>query len=288
VKIEELLQYVRKPSRYIGHEFNSISKDWRQADLRMALVFPDLYEIGMSHQGLQILYQVVNSKEKYLAERCFVPDLDLEEKLRQQNVPLFSLESRQPLGDFDVIGITLPYELCYSNILTVLDLSGIPLRAVDRTDSHPLVIGGGSCSFNPEPVADFFDGVLLGDGEEAVLELAATVGDAKKAGLSRAEILQRLAGIPGMYVPSFFRPEYDERGTLTMISPLMAGYERVRRRILADMDAAPSLQPPWSVWPRPFMIGSASRLPGDVPGAAGSVRPASSIDRSGNGRRKRS
>jgi len=244
VKIEELLQYVKKPSRYIGHEFNSIRKDWRQADFRMALVFPDLYEIGMSHQGLQILYHIVNSKKTYLAERCFVPDLDLEGLLRQHGEPLFSLESRQPLGDFDVIGITLPYELCYGNILTVLDLSGIPLRAVDRNDSHPLVIGGGSCSFNPEPVADFFDAVLLGDGEEAILELAATVREAKKERLGRTETLQRLAGIPGMYVPSFFRPEYDEHGILTGISPLLAGYEKVGRRILADMDAAPSLQPP--------------------------------------------
>jgi radical SAM family uncharacterized protein/radical SAM-linked protein len=244
VKIEELLQFVKKPSRYIGNEFNSIRKDWRRTDFRMALVFPDLYEIGMSHQGLQILYHVVNSKSNYLAERCFVPDLDLEGLLRKQGEPLFALESRRPLSDFDVIGITLPYELCYSNILTILDLSGIPLRAAARNDSHPLVVGGGSCSFNPEPVADFFDAVLLGDGEEAILELAATVRDAKKERLGRTETLQRLACIPGMYVPSFFRPEYDEHGTLSGISPLLAGYEKVERRILADMDGAPSLQPP--------------------------------------------
>jgi radical SAM family uncharacterized protein/radical SAM-linked protein len=244
VNIEDLLSLVQKPSRYIGGEFNSIRKEWQRAGFRMVLVFPDLYEIGMSHQGLQILYHILNAQSSSLAERSFVPDQDLERLLREQGESLFSLESRRPLADFDVIGITLPYELCYSNILTVLDLARLPQRAADRNESHPLVVGGGSGSFNPEPVADFFDAVLLGDGEEAILELAATIRTAKDAGLRRSETLMRLSRIPGMYVPSFFRPLYDGAGELTEIRPLVAGYEKVGRRIIAELESAAVPQPP--------------------------------------------
>jgi radical SAM family uncharacterized protein/radical SAM-linked protein len=244
VNIEELLPFVKKPSRYIGGEFNVTPKDWRRAEYRMALVFPDLYEIGMSHQGLQILYHIVNSRPEYLADRSFVPDIDMENMLRRHAMPLFSLESRRPLGEFDVIGITLPYELCYSNILTLLDLCHVPFRAVDRDNSHPLIIGGGSGSFNPEPVADFFDAILLGDGEEAVLELAAAVSSAKREGLERDQVLVRLSRITGMYIPSFFQPQYDAHGQLNSILPLRDDYQKVRRRIIASLDDAAPPQPP--------------------------------------------
>jgi radical SAM family uncharacterized protein/radical SAM-linked protein len=244
VKIDEMLPFVRKPSRYIGGEFNTVRKSWEQARCRIALVFPDLYEIGMSHQGLQILYHIVNEQPEYLAERSFVPDEDLEKLLRNHGQALFSLESRRPLGDFDIIGITLPYELCYANILTVLNLSRIPFRASDRSDAHPLIIGGGSCSFNPEPVADFFDAILLGDGEKAILDIAACVQMAKTDQVARTESLARLAGIDGVYVPSLFSPQYNEQGSLIGMAAKLAGYDRVRRRIFADMNEAVAPQPP--------------------------------------------
>lgn len=240
----KLLPFVKRPSRYIGNEFNIVKKDWQQAELRLALVFPDLYEIGMSHQGLQILYHIINSQSGLLAERAFVPDLDLERLMRRQRQPLFSLESRRPLADFDLIGISLPYELCTSNILTILDLSGIPLRSAERDEGQPLVIGGGSGSFNPEPVADFFDAILLGDGEEAVLEMSAAVIAGRQAGLNRAELVDKLAGIAGVYAPARFKPAYGRSGEIINIEPLLPGYDRVRRRILPDLEAGASLPSP--------------------------------------------
>ncbi|MCI5220855.1 MAG: B12-binding domain-containing radical SAM protein, partial [Candidatus Electrothrix sp. LOE2] len=171
VNLDSILPLVQKPGRYIGGELNSVHPDYSRIDLSFALVFPDLYEIGMSHQGLQILYHIINRQPGLAAERCYAPDVDMEAQLRQHELPLFSLESRRPLAEFDVIGFTLPYELCYTNILTVLDLVGIPFRSEDRGEDFPLIIGGGACAMNPEPVADFFDLIVLGDGEEAVLEL---------------------------------------------------------------------------------------------------------------------
>jgi len=242
--LEELLYSIKKPGRYLGNEINIVRKDWHKAELRMALIFPDLYEIGMSHLGTQILYHVINSKENLLAERAYVPDTDLEKLLRRKGELLFSLESHRPLMDFDVIGITLPYELCYGNILTVLDLSGIPFYARDRKDMHPLVIGGGSCSLNPEPVADFFDAVLLGDGEEAILEIVEIIRRGKAAGQGRTEIIDQLTSVSGVYVPSLFRPHYDKSGKVTKIESFKAGYQRVARRILPDLDSALAPQRP--------------------------------------------
>jgi radical SAM family uncharacterized protein/radical SAM-linked protein len=234
VSIDSILPLVRKPGRYIGGELNAVQPDYTKVDLSFALVFPDLYEIGMSHQGLQILYHIINQQPGLAAERCFVPDVDMEAQLRQNNLPLFSLESRRPLKDFDVIGITLPYELCYSNILTVLDLAGIPFRAEDRGDDSPLIIGGGSCSLNPEPVADFFDLIALGDGEEVILDIAAVLRTVKEEGLSRPAALQRCAEIEGVYVPGLFEPQY-EGGRLTAVKPLKADYTTVTRRILPEL-----------------------------------------------------
>ena len=179
--LERLLPLVRRPSRYGGNECNVIRKDWQQAKARLALLFPDLYEIGMSHQGLQILYQRVNREDSFLAERAYVPDVDLEELLGREGLPLFSLESKRPLAYFDILGITLPYELCYTNILTILHLAGLPFRSEDRDGRYPLVIGGGPCAFHPEPVADFFDAFLLGDGEEAIIEILRVVSEQKAA-----------------------------------------------------------------------------------------------------------
>ncbi|MDH3348464.1 MAG: TIGR03960 family B12-binding radical SAM protein [Desulfobulbaceae bacterium] len=234
VELDELLPFVRKPGRYIGGEYNVITSDPLEAEVNFVFVFPDLYEIGMSHLGLQILYDIINRCELARAERCFAVDLDMEQQLRSRQVPLFSLESRTPLSSFDVIGFTLPYELCYTNILTVLDLAGLALRAEDRTETDPLVIAGGSCSMNPEPVADFFDAVVLGDGEEVIEELCQLLATAKRNGSSKSEVLLQMAGIDGVYVPSFFRPIYKDKQFLGM-EPLVEGYEGVQRRVLPEL-----------------------------------------------------
>jgi radical SAM family uncharacterized protein/radical SAM-linked protein len=245
VNIDEILPLVSRPSRYLGNEFNIIRKDWRQAALRVALIFPDLYEIGMSHQGLQILYHLLNDRDDLLAERAYCPAPDLEKILRDRDLPLFSLESHQPLAEFDVLGITLPYELCYTNILTILDLAGLPFRSIDRDENHPLVIGGGPCAFHPEPVADFFDAILLGDGEEAILEIADLLKKSRDDNCDRQEVLSRLATIDGLYVPSFFTATYDDNGNFGGMS-VKEGVGPVRRRILADIEdsgGAPPLVP---------------------------------------------
>ena len=236
--IGKIFAHVKKPSRYIGNEFNASCKNWEEAGLRVALVFPDLYEIGMSHHGLQILYSVINAQESLLADRVYAPDKDLEELLQSQGTPIFAVESRRPLAEFDMLGITLPYELCYTNILTILALGHIPMRSSERHDSHPFVIGGGSGSFNPEPVADFFDAVLLGDGEKAVLEIAAVLKTAKEEKTGRHGTLEKLAAIDGVYVPSFFRPHYDRQGKLLAVKPLKKGYEKIQRRILPDLETS--------------------------------------------------
>lgn len=242
--IGKLLAHVKKPSRYVGNEFNSSRKDWYGAALRIAFVFPDLYEIGMSHHGLHILYSVINSQNGLLADRAYGPDKDLEELLRSQGRMLFAVESRRVLADFDMIGITLPYELCYTNILTVLDLSGVPLWASERDDSHPFVIGGGSGSFNPEPVADFFDAILLGDGEEAALEIAEVLKTAKQSKWNRSLILEKLTEITGVYVPKFFKPSYGTGGELQAVNSLKKGYEKVQRCILPDLEISHTPEKP--------------------------------------------
>ncbi|MBE9520250.1 MAG: TIGR03960 family B12-binding radical SAM protein, partial [Proteobacteria bacterium] len=244
VNINSILAHVKKPSRYIGKEFNAVKKDWQSVAVKVALVFPDLYEIGMSHHGLHILYRIINSQDTMLAERVYAPDKDLEALLRKKDWPIFSLESRAGLMDFDMVGITLPFELCYTNILTILDLGKIPLRASKRDGSHPFIIGGGSGSFNPEPVAEFFDAILLGDGEEAILEIAETIRQAKELQLDRQETLARLTEIAGLYVPSLFEPQYDKEGRLQQIKPLKPGYEKVNRRILPDLESVDGPFPP--------------------------------------------
>ncbi len=242
--VDTLLPLVTKPSRYCGNEYNVCRKDWQAARLRMVLAFPDLYEIGMSHYGLQVLYHTVNRRPDLLAERVYTPDRDLELLLRERGEPLFALESGRPLAEFDLLGITLPYELCYSNILTILDLAGIPFQSRDRQEAHPLVVGGGPCAFHPEPVADFFDAILLGDGEEAVLAIAEVMIEAKEQGLPRRELLRALCRIPGLYVPAFFEPQYHADGRLAAIRPVLDGYSSVRRAVFADLNAQPIIDKP--------------------------------------------
>ena len=227
------LAKVRKPSQYLGTEINSIHKDWESAMVRVALVFPDLYEVGMSHLGLAILYHILNSREEFLAERAFAPDTDLEALLRDRKHPLLSLESGRPLKDFDIIGFTLPYELCYTNILTVLDTAGIPFYAGDRDGDWPLIIGGGACTVNPEPVADFFDAFLVGDGEEAITEIAETYRRWKEGGGDKSGLLTDLSRIQGIYVPSFFNMG---RESTESSAPDRA---MIKRRVLGDLDGAP-------------------------------------------------
>ena len=238
---DDFLTRLRKPSRYTGNEFNAIHRDWQGARVRLLLAFPDLYEIGMSHQGLQILYHIVNSRADLLAERVYTPDIDFAACLKEQKKTLCSLESRRPVGDFDIFGITLPYELCYTNILTLLDLAGLAFYAAERNEDDPLVIGGGPCAFHPEPVADFFDAILLGDGEEAVLEIADLVAAGRSRGLSRNELLARLSEVAGVYVPSLFQPCYDAEG---QFGGMKAGHPTVRRRVLPDLNKFAALDPP--------------------------------------------
>ncbi len=243
-ELRETLPFVNKPGRYLGHEYNATIKEWDDTAMHCALIFPDLYEIGMSHQGLQILYHILNSQDDTLAERCYCPDQDMEKILRRKALPLSSLENNRPLKDFDLLGFTLPYELCYTNILTVLDLAGIAFRAENRDETSPIILGGGSCSLNPEPVADFFDAILLGDGEEAVLEIAECIKIAKADKLSRKNTLEQLAGIPGVYIPSFFEPVYDENDSITEIKSLHPDFPSVNRRVLADLSTMDHLLHP--------------------------------------------
>ena len=228
---------VEKPARYMGGEMGSIRKV--DADLRFALAFPDVYEVGMSHLGLRILYHILNEVEGIAAERVFAPWPDMETEMRVAGVPLATLESATPLADCDIIGFTLQYELSYTNILSMLNLGGIPLLASDRDEHFPLIMAGGPCAYNPEPLAPFFDAVLLGDGEEAVLDVARAVRESKKSGENRAGLLLRLSAIEGIYIPSFFEPEYAPDRTLSAVTPLKPGYSSVRRRFLADLDSAP-------------------------------------------------
>ena len=217
---DEILMKVDKPARYIGNELNSIVKDKEEVDIRVAMCFPDVYEIGMSHLGIQILYDMFNRREDTWCERVYSPWPDLHKIMKKENIPLFGLESQEPIKDVDFLGITIQYEMCYTNILQVLDLAQIPLLAKDRTEEHPIVMGGGPCTYNPEPIADFFDFFYIGEGEtqyDAILDL---YKDMKKNGASRAEILRAIAKIEGMYVPSLYHITYKEDGTIEATTPI--------------------------------------------------------------------
>lgn len=234
--IEKILQYVQKPARYVGGELNSVQKNLKDVSIRYAFCFPDLYEIGMSHLGMKILYSLVNDKEDYWCERVFAPDLDMEEQMRKNDIPLFALESGDYIKDFDIIGFTLMYELCYTNVLNMLDLAKIPLKSSDRTELTPVICCGGPCTCNPEPITDFVDIVFLGDGEESTIELLDLLKECKKNGESKHDFLLKAKDIKGVYVPSFYKDSYHEDGTLKELKPLYNAPEKVKKSVVADMN----------------------------------------------------
>ncbi len=234
---ESLLARVEKPGRYLGNERGMVRKDPATVALRFALAFPDVYEIAQSHPGLQLLYDILNRRSDVFAERVYAPWFDMERELRTAGLPLASLETFTELCDFDIVGFTLQYELTYTNILSMLDLGGIPLRAAERGPSDPLVIAGGPCAFNAEPIADFMDAVVLGDGEQVVYDICDAV--LSWDGQDRSTLLARLAGIRGIYVPAFFEPRYRPSGTVRDVTPFRPDYGHVDKAIVADLNAAP-------------------------------------------------
>ena len=233
---DEILMTVEKPARYIGGEVNAVMKDKDQVDIRFAMCFPDVYEIGMSHLGIQILYDMFNRREDTWCERVYSPWPDLHKVLKEKQIPLFALESQDPVKKFDFLGITIQYEMCYTNILQILDLSGIPLSAEDRTMDDPFVIGGGPCTYNPEPLAEFFDLFYIGEGETQYFALLDLYKEWKNSGKSRQDFLKAAAQIPGIYVPSLYEVTYAEDGTIAKMKPLCPeAPEKVKKQIVMDV-----------------------------------------------------
>lgn len=237
--IKDYLALVSRPSRYIGGEINSTKKDLSNIRLKFGLAFPDVYEIGMSHLGMQILYQILNNRPDIACERVFSPWVDMERLLRERQTPLTTLESGIPLNKLDVLGFSIQYELSYTNILNILNLGNIPLYSKERNEKHPLIIGGGPIAFNPEPIADFFDIFVLGDGEEVILEIADCIIEWKNTRKKREDLFKRLAQIEGVYVPSFFDVKYHADGRIREIIPLVKDYEGVKKRMVPDINALP-------------------------------------------------
>lgn len=234
---DDILMSVDKAARYIGGEVNAVMKKPEDVEIRFAMCFPDVYEIGMSNLGMMILYDMFNSREDVWCERVFSPWTDLDAVMREKKIPLFALESQDPIKDFDFLGITLGYEMCYTNVLQTLELSGMPLRAADRDESCPLVIGGGACAYNPEPLAAFFDMFYIGEGETVYDALFDAYIENKKAGGSREEFLLKAANIPGIYVPAFYDVTYKEDGTIESFGPNRAGVpEKVAKQLIVDME----------------------------------------------------
>ena len=233
---DDILLQIEKPARYIGGEVNSVMKDPSDVDIRFAMCFPDVYEIGMSHLGIQILYDMFNRREDTWCERVYSPWTDLDKILHEKNIPLFALESQDPIRDFDFLGITIQFEMCYTNILQILDLSQIPLHASERTEADPIVIGGGPCTYNPEPLADFFDIFYIGEGEIVYDELLDAYKVWKNSGKSRKEFLETAAQIEGLYVPAFYDPEYNTDGTLKSFTPNnMHAPDTVKKQVVMDV-----------------------------------------------------
>ena len=233
---DEILMTVEKPARYIGGEVNAVMKDKDQVDIRFAMCFPDVYEIGMSHLGIQILYDMFNRREDTWCERVYSPWPDLHKVLKEKQIPLFALESQDPVKKFDFLGITIQYEMCYTNILQILDLSGIPLSAEDRTMDDPFVIGGGPCTYNPEPLAEFFDLFYIGEGETQYFALLDLYKEWKNSGKSRQDFLKAAARIPGIYVPSLYEVTYAENGTIAEMKPICPeAPEKVKKQIVMDV-----------------------------------------------------
>ena len=246
--LQRILPTVQKPARYTGGEYNEIQKNLADVRVRVAFCFPDTYEIGMSNVGMRILYGVMNEMEGVWCERVFAPWGDMEDALRANNLPLWALESQSPVKDFDMVAFTIGYEMAYSNVLNMMNLAGIPLHAKDRHDLKGIVFAGGVCTFNPEPLAEFFDFFSLGEGEESTVEIVSLYDKAKAAEWSKERFLQEVAKIPGVYVPSFYRHEYNEDGTLAAIVPLNGAPEKITKRIVEDLDKA--------YWPTKMIVPS--------------------------------
>ena len=246
--IQRILPTVQKPARYTGGEFNEIRKDPADVRVRVAFCFPDTYEIGMSNVGMRILYGVMNEMDGVWCERVFAPWGDMEDAMRAHNLPLWALESQSPVKDFDMVAFTIGYEMAYSNVLNMMRLAGIPLHAKDRHDLKGIVFAGGVCTFNPEPLADFFDFFSLGEGEESTVEIVALYDRAKAEGWSKEQYLNEVAKIPGVYVPSFYEHHYHEDGTLAAIVPLNGAPAKITTRIIEDLDRA--------YWPTKMIVPS--------------------------------
>ena len=233
---DEILLKCDKPARYIGGEYNSVMKDKNKVDIRFCMCFPDCYEIGMSHLGIQILYDMFNKREDTWCERVYSPWVDMDKVMRENHIPLFALESQEPIKNFDFLGITLQYEMCYTNILQIFDLAGIPFFSKDRGEDDPIVIGGGPCSYNPEPIADFFDFFYIGEGETAYNELLDLYKENKKNGGSRADYLRMVSHVSGMYVPSLYDVTYNEDGTIKSFTPKYEDVPaKVRKEVVTDL-----------------------------------------------------
>src|SRR5438132_2164877 len=255
-----LILAAQKPSRYAGGELNAVRKDLAAVRVKWALAFPDTYEVGMSNVGFRLLYHALNERPDVACERVFMPWPDMEAALKAERQPLFSIESRAPLAAFDIVGFTLQFELCYTTVLAMLELGGIALHAKDRRRDDPLILGGGPCTYNPEPVADFFDAFVIGEGEEVVHEISDAVADWKRGAGSREDLLWLLAEIPGVYVPSLFRPHYNADRTLKAYEPLKPGYDSIVRRVIPDLNLVPQAEKPIV----PFMQTVHDRLPLEI------------------------
>ncbi len=236
-KIDKILKKVQKATHYTGGELNSVVKDPSKVDIRYAFAFPDVYEVGMSHLGIKILYNVLNKREDTYCERVFAPWIDMEAEMRKEGVALFTNETQTEVKNFDFLGITLQYEMCYTNVLNMLELSNIPLRSCERTEDDPFVNGGGPCAYNAEPLADIFDFFTMGEGEEVINELMDAFKEWKKSGKPRKEYLKRIAQIEGIYVPSFYDVKYNDDGTIKSMTPNCAQAKpKIKKRIISDLD----------------------------------------------------
>ncbi|UCF60247.1 MAG: TIGR03960 family B12-binding radical SAM protein [Anaerolineaceae bacterium] len=258
-KLDRILPTVQKPGRYTGGEYNQVVKDWSKTPTRVALAFPDIYDIGMSNLGLAILYDIINQQTDVLAERVFAPWLDMEDALRRESVPLHSLETKHPLRDFDILGFSLPYEVLYTNVLTMLDLAGIPFLTSDRNEKDPLLIAGGHATYNPEPMAEIFDAFVIGEGEEVILEIIQCLETWKRCGGGRKDLYKSLAGIWGVYVPSLYQTSYQDDGRLSHIERLADDAQiPVIKRIV------PKLPPPPRSLIVPFVDITHNRFPIEI------------------------
>ncbi|MBI2331868.1 MAG: hypothetical protein HYU84_06885 [Chloroflexi bacterium] len=252
-KLERILLKVERPGRYVGGELNATIKDWDKAQTRVAFVFPDIYDIGVSNVGLKVLYDQVNQREDTLAERAYAPWFDMEALMREHGIPLYALESKRPLACFDLIGFSLPYETLYTNALNILDLAGIPVRAEERDDSHPIIIAGGHAATNPEPMHAFIDAFVIGEGEEVIHDIIDAIQDFKRkrkdernelfhlsSFAAKTVLLQRLVTIPGVYVPRYYQTSYMDDGTVAVTEPTIPEAPKlINKRIVAKLPPPP-------------------------------------------------